>query len=155
MSGDELIAEVRQYNRWRRGDETAEEMPDPRRIGFVLDTLCDLAERVSRERDGLRKRLNDDLSIPAPCSAWIRCDARLPEMGLLVWLYDELTKTPWFGSRDEPGADGWLWGNAHGAIWHDGSKWDGDVEQDDDYHPTHWRLLPSLPNDTLSREANH
>jgi hypothetical protein len=74
---------------------------------------------------------------------WIRTEDRLPEEGQMVWLHDG-TNT-WIGSREHEG-DGWLWGNSYGNIWHNGAKWDGDCETDDDYKPTHWLPLPELPN---------
>jgi hypothetical protein len=76
---------------------------------------------------------------------WVRIADRLPELGEIVWLWEE-GRGPWIGSRDDPDNEGWLWGNAYGAMWHNGVKWDADVEQDDEYKPTHWQPLPLLPN---------
>ena len=86
---------------------------------------------------------------PLSCSVadlfgWIRTDERLPELGEIVWLWEEF-RGPWIGSRDCPDFEGWLWGNAYGTIWRNGQKWDADVEQDDEYKPTHWQPLPLLP----------
>jgi hypothetical protein len=75
---------------------------------------------------------------------WIPTSDRLPELGQAVWLY-EPGRGMWIGSREDTG-DGWLWGNYHGSIWHNGVKWTGDSEQDDDYQPTQWIPLPDLPS---------
>ena len=80
-----------------------------------------------------------------PGSAWIECAAQLPELGQIVWLY-EADRGIWIGSRDDADSEFWLWGNAYAALWHNGKEWDADVEQDDDYQPTHWMPLPELPN---------
>jgi hypothetical protein len=64
----------------------------------------------------------------------------LPPMGEIVWLCEQ-GRGIWVGSREDD-ADGWLWGNTYGNYWHNGQKWDGDCEQDDDYRPTHWMRLP-------------
>jgi hypothetical protein len=96
MKRSDLIKNLRAYNKWRRGDETAA-MPEPTYIGRWIDQACDelgfldavLAggvegwkkkwecavtmaakaenhcERVKRERDDLRDRLNDILNQPA------------------------------------------------------------------------------------------
>lgn len=78
-------------------------------------------------------------------SAWVRCEDRHPALGEIVWLWEE-GRGPWIGSRDNPDNEGWLWGNAYGTMWHNGVKWDADVEHDDEYKPTHWQPLPLLPN---------
>lgn len=78
------------------------------------------------------------------------CDENMPPMDEIVWLYDG--RTIWIGGRADD-CDGWLWGNTYGSIWHNGVKWDGDLETDDEYKPTHWRRLPEPPYDTLCREA--
>ena len=117
MKRSDLIKNLRAYNKWRRGDETASfttplpsepsfpktasppfaSMPEPADIGRWIDQACDelgfldavLAggvegwknkwecavtmaakaenhcERVKRERDDLRDRLNDILNQPA------------------------------------------------------------------------------------------
>lgn len=44
----------------------------------------------------------------------------------------------------------WLWGKCYGSIWHNGKKWDGHIESDDDYQPTHFMYLPEAPNHALS-----
>ena len=71
------------------------------------------------------------------------CDNNLPPLGEIVWLHDG--NRTWIGGRDDIG-DGWLWGNTYGSVWHNGVKWDGDLETDDDYKPTHWMRLPEPPN---------
>ncbi len=81
----------------------------------------------------------------ATCSPWNHCSDVMPDLGQIVWLYDAVINTVWLGSREDD-VDGWMWGNAYGTVWHNGEKWDADVEIDDDYTPTHWLALPSLPN---------
>ena len=68
----------------------------------------------------------------------------LPPLGEAVWLWDG--ETIWLGGRDDDG-DSWLWGNSYGSIWHNGTGWDGDLETDAEYKPTHWKRLTELPND--------
>ena len=48
-----IIAKLRQYNLWRRGSEQLAQ-PNPTEIGLCLDALCDIAERLERERDEAR-----------------------------------------------------------------------------------------------------
>ena len=71
--------------------------------------------------------------------------ATLPPLGEIVWLWDG--KTIWLGGCADD-CDGWLWGNTYGHIWHNGTKWDGEIETDDDYKPTHWMRLPEPPTTT-------
>lgn len=66
----------------------------------------------------------------------------LPPLWEVVWLYDG--GTMWLGGRAGV-ADGWQWGNTHGRCWHNGERWDGDLETGDDLIPTHWMRLPGLP----------
>jgi len=44
----ELSAQIRQFNRWRRGDETLEQ-PQPAEIGLMLDAAADRLEELERE----------------------------------------------------------------------------------------------------------
>lgn len=70
----------------------------------------------------------------------------LPQLGQLVWLLHQPTQEMWIGSRNEADNEGWLWGRCHGGVWFNGQEWDGDAEQDNDYQPTHYQLLPvALP----------
>ena len=41
----DLVSYIRQYNLWRRGDDTIE-TPDPKKLGEALAALCDYAERL-------------------------------------------------------------------------------------------------------------
>lgn len=51
-----IIAMLRQYNLWRRGsDELAQ--PNPTEIGLCLDAVCDVSEKLERERDEARKSM--------------------------------------------------------------------------------------------------
>lgn len=52
---------------------------------------------------------------------WHLCADVLPELGQPVWLYSATIKTVWLGSREDD-AEGWLWGNAYGKVWHNGRK---------------------------------
>lgn len=71
------------------------------------------------------------------------CQKSMPAFGQIVWLFDG--KRVWLGGCEDDG-EGWLWGNTYGQIWHNGMNWDGDLETDDDYKPTHWMPLPEPPN---------
>jgi Skp family chaperone for outer membrane proteins len=44
----ELPARLREFNRWRRGDETLEQ-PHPARIGAMIDEAADRLEELERE----------------------------------------------------------------------------------------------------------
>jgi hypothetical protein len=45
-----VIHKLREYNSWRRGDEELPQ-PDPFEIGGYIDDICEIAERLKRERD--------------------------------------------------------------------------------------------------------
>ncbi len=51
-----IIAKLREYNLWRRGSDQLAQ-PDPTEIGLYLDEVCDIAEKLERERDEARKDL--------------------------------------------------------------------------------------------------
>ena len=53
----EVIARLREYNRWRRGDEKIAQ-PDPGKIGRLLDTVCEMVGQLERERDEARQALS-------------------------------------------------------------------------------------------------
>lgn len=67
----------------------------------------------------------------------------LPPVGAIVWLYDG--RNMWIGGRGTTDISDWAWGNTYGSIWLAGTEWDGEIETDDEYKPTHWKQLPSLP----------
>lgn len=78
-------------------------------------------------------------------SAWQLITEHAPQCGDVCWLWDG--KTMWIGGRDMVDGEQWMWGNCYGHIWHNGEKWDGEIESDDDYRPTHWMSLPISPNE--------
>lgn len=86
-------------------------------------------------------------SCAAPAGWEAVCDDNLPPLDEIVWLWDG--KRIWLGGRaDVPDGEGWLWGNTYGSIWRrKDCEWEGDLETDDDYKPTHWMRLPEPPND--------
>jgi hypothetical protein len=49
------IENLRKYNLWRRGDESIEQ-PDPKDIGIWIDEICEIAEKLERERDEAREQ---------------------------------------------------------------------------------------------------
>lgn len=70
-------------------------------------------------------------------------DATLPPMDIPVWLVEgEGPLAIFIGGRASDGEGGWLWGRCYLMPWHDGRRWDGEIEQDDAYHPSHWMPLP-------------
>ena len=77
---------------------------------------------------------------------WVFCSDRLPDLGELVWLHDANNEQTFIGGRGMLDSEEWAWGNSYGSIWHNGRSWDGDLECDDNYTPTHWMPLPLLPN---------
>lgn len=89
---------------------------------------------------------------PDMTSIWqpVRAD-NLPPLDEIVWLWDG--RIMWIGGRADD-SDGWLWANTYGRAWHDGKKWHGDLETDDDYKPTHWMRMPQPPSaaDSLQRQ---
>lgn len=50
---NDTIENLRKYNLWRRGDELIEQ-PDPKDIGIWIDEICEIAEKLERERDEAR-----------------------------------------------------------------------------------------------------
>jgi hypothetical protein len=52
-SPSSIVALVRRYNRWRKGDDTLE-MENPKAIGEALDAICDITENLERERNALK-----------------------------------------------------------------------------------------------------
>lgn len=78
----------------------------------------------------------------AASDPWILVSSTLPDLGQLCWLWDG--KRCWIGARIQED-DGWLWGNSYGSFWWDGKQWQGEIEEDDDYRPTHWMPLPPIP----------
>lgn len=79
---------------------------------------------------------------------WQRVTNDLPKLGDVCWLWDG--KMIWLGGREMVDSEQWMWGNSYGHVWHNGVKWDADIETDDDYKPTHWLALPNPPNDKLT-----
>ena len=71
------------------------------------------------------------------------CDDNLPPLDEIVWLWDG--QRIWIGGRADD-CDGWLWGNTYGTVWHNGAKWEGDLETDEEYKPTHWMPMPDPPS---------
>ena len=47
MTPAETAAILRQFNEWRRGDETVEQ-PDPREISEAIDAAVEMIERMER-----------------------------------------------------------------------------------------------------------
>ena len=52
-----LAAQLRELNRWRRGDETLEQ-PDPTDLGKMIDDAADRLEKLERELAGERKHFD-------------------------------------------------------------------------------------------------
>jgi len=44
---------LKAYNAWRRGNDVPQ--PDPKTIGEDIDSICDIAKRLERERDEARE----------------------------------------------------------------------------------------------------
>ena len=65
----EVIARLREYNRWRRGDEKIAQ-PDPGKIGRLLDTVCEMVGQLERERDEARAVAYDLAVIASHCLGW-------------------------------------------------------------------------------------
>ena len=55
--------QLRKYNRWRRGDKRMK-MPDPKKLGELIDSVADRLEVLEREHASLNKLL--PLQNPAP-----------------------------------------------------------------------------------------
>jgi hypothetical protein len=58
---NDTIENLRKYNLWRRGDELIEQ-PDPKDIGIWIDEICEIAEKLERERDDYMERCRTALS---------------------------------------------------------------------------------------------
>lgn len=93
-----------------------------------------------------RKNAERSQALLAPTgSMWRSCADDPPEMDRPVFLFEE-GRGMWIGGRGEVEFGMWCWGNAYGTAWHNGKQWDAEIECDDDYKPTHWIPLPSLPS---------
>lgn len=44
----ELIKFLRDYNKWRRGDDKIEQ-PHPKELGKVIDDVCELVEKLEKQ----------------------------------------------------------------------------------------------------------
>ena len=53
MTPAEVAATLRQFNEWRRGDETTAQ-PDPREIGEAIDAAVEMIERTRDVEAALR-----------------------------------------------------------------------------------------------------
>lgn len=77
---------------------------------------------------------------------WIETSKELPKFidgkdyseNVLVWNNNELEVMTYCRGYDDDNEWGYYWANAHGDI-------NGDAEWDDNYAPTHWMPLPSVP----------
>jgi hypothetical protein len=49
------------FNAWRRGNNAPQ--PDPKTVGEDIDSICDLARRLERERDEAREERNQYKSL--------------------------------------------------------------------------------------------
>lgn len=47
-----ITLRLKAFNAWRRGNEAPQ--PDPKTVGEDIDSICDLARRLERERDSER-----------------------------------------------------------------------------------------------------
>ena len=58
MTPTETAAILRQFNEWRRGDETTAQ-PDPREIGEAIDAAVEMIERMDGALESLLIRCDD------------------------------------------------------------------------------------------------
>ena len=58
MSPTETTTILRQFNEWRRGDETTAQ-PDPREIGEAIDAAVEIIERMGGALESLLIRCDD------------------------------------------------------------------------------------------------
>lgn len=52
-----VIHKLREYNKWRRGDEELPQ-PDPFEVGGYIDDICDIAERLEKELKEARNEID-------------------------------------------------------------------------------------------------
>ena len=50
-----IVAKLREYNCWRRGDDDIKQ-PDPFEIGGYIDDICDIVEKLIRERNEIKEK---------------------------------------------------------------------------------------------------
>lgn len=66
MTSDQVVAILRHYNAWRRDDEGAVEMPEPRVIGEAIDAAIHLlSSRKSAKNNGVLIHLGPYNQAPA------------------------------------------------------------------------------------------
>jgi len=100
------------------------------------------------------EKITPDTHIKNPMfQQWIPIEQELPKLGQIVLLHELDENYVGIGGRCEVRStvkngeweDVIQWGNAHEAFWHNGKEWDGDINPNDIYQPTHWFPLPELP----------
>jgi hypothetical protein len=75
---------------------------------------------------------------------WLPIDSA--PMNTPIWLYEE-DRGVLIGGKEMVDSETWLWGNCYNQYWHTGVSWKCDIEADDDYKPTFYKLLPNPPTE--------
>lgn len=59
MNPETIISELRRINRWRRGEDESEPMPDPKYFGWVMDAAADTIGSLIASNTTLRRERNE------------------------------------------------------------------------------------------------
>jgi hypothetical protein len=68
MTTTEVITFLREFNRWRRGDEDLEQ-PDARKVGEMIDAACERIERLEMALQEIATLDTSQDASPQQCAA--------------------------------------------------------------------------------------
>jgi len=68
MTATETITFLREFNRWRRGDEHLEQ-PDARKVGDMIDAACERIERLEMALQEIATLDTSQDASPQQCAA--------------------------------------------------------------------------------------
>lgn len=80
------------------------------------------------------------------CDGWVSAKDRTPPEDTPVWMYLPDIKQPVIGCVSDVG-NGQEWGMCYDDYYFDPKEkiWKAYTCDAEDYHPTHWKLLPNPP----------
>jgi hypothetical protein len=84
---------------------------------------------------------------------WISVKDQEPPENKTVWLYDMETGFAFLGCYIYLVNDGWFYVKSNGEIYSDNGEIITECEMDE-YNPTHWHSVPSLPVPPICKHEN-